>query len=281
MLPKKYNYFLIAFILLNQLLSAQLSTFGLKVDKSGSGDQSIVFIPGLACSGDVWNSTKKKLKKEYACYVLTMPGFVGVKPLPDASFKTFENLIAKFIQENNIQKPIVIGHSLGASLAMALASDYPELVSKLIVVDAVPFLLALHDSTAHPNTSECAAEIDQTMRLTRDEFYKQMKQSAWRLVSDTTAQKDVVDWAVRSDRMTFAKLFCDLTNTDLRGYLGNIKCPALILLQPYFMDYKDGVVEQFKVLQQKKIGYSSTGLHFIMYDNFDWYISELVSFLKE
>lgn len=280
MLLKKHTYFLIAFIFLNQLLPAQLNTFGLKADKSGSGEKSIIFIPGLGCSSDVWNSTKRKLKKEYTCYVLTMPGFAGVKALPDPSFKNFENLIAKFIQENHIQQPIIIGHSLGASLAMGLASDYPELVSKLIVVDAVPFLLSLHDSTARPDPAECTAEITETMQLTGDEFYKTMKQSVWRLVSDTTAQKDVVDWAARSNRKTFAQLHCELTNTDLRDGLHHITCPSLILLQPYFLDFQPEVEEQFKSLHEKKINYASSGLHFMMYDNFDWYMDQIFLFLR-
>ena len=281
MLSAKHTILFILFIFRSLMLPAQLQSFGLHVDKSGSGEQAIVFIPGLGCSGTVWNSTKKKLKKEYTCYTLTMPGFAGNKPLPKPSFKEFEGLIVKFIQENAIQKPFLIGHSLGGSLAMAVAADHPDLVSKLIITDALPFLLALNDSTVHPNLAACPEEVQEMMQPTREEFLTSMKQSVWRMVSDTSAQKNVVDWAIRSDRYTFAKLYCDLTNTDLRKRLRTVTCPTLILLQPYFMDFQPAVEEQFLFLKQKKISYASTGLHFIMYDNFDWFIGQVSSFLKD
>ena len=34
----------------------------------------------------------------------------------------------------NIEKPILIGHSMGGGLALAIASDYPELIKKIIAV---------------------------------------------------------------------------------------------------------------------------------------------------
>jgi pimeloyl-ACP methyl ester carboxylesterase len=42
------------------------------------------------------------------------------------SFKNWETSIASYIKENKIDKPIIIGHSMGGGLA--LASDYPELI---------------------------------------------------------------------------------------------------------------------------------------------------------
>lgn len=279
MLSKKIYTLFIAVICFSKLISAQ-SDFGIAVKKSGSGEQSIVFIPGLTCSGEVWDSTKKKLKKNNTCYVLTMPGFAGVPPPADPSFKNFEIAIADFITNNHLVKPVIIGHSLGASLTLALASDYPDLASKIIIVDAVPFLLALTDSTAKANEIDCEKEIAETIAIPKDEFYKMQKRSVWKFVSDTSNQKTVVNWTMKSDRKTFAKLYCDLTNTDLRAQLSSVKCPALILLQPYFMDVQASVVDQYKNLKQAKIEYSPKGLHFIMYDNYNWYIDQVISFLK-
>jgi pimeloyl-ACP methyl ester carboxylesterase len=280
MLSKKIYLLLIGTICFRMLLYSQTG-YGITVRKSGSGKQSIIFIPGLSCSGTVWDSTKQKLKKKYTCYVLTLPGFAGVPAQSDPSFKNFEKAIADYIIGNHISKPIIIGHSLGGSLAMALASDYPDLASKIIAVDALPFLLAFNDSTAKANALDCDQEIAELIALTKEEFYKLQKQSAWRFVSDTAGQKNMVDWAIRSDRKTFAKLYCDLTNTDLREQLSAVTCPALVLLQPYFSDSQAAVATQFKNLKQVKIVYSTRGLHFIMYDNYNWYMEQVISFLKE
>lgn len=61
------------------LLGASLLIFAqdypFSVVKSGTGKQAVIFIPGFACSGDVWVETVSVLKDSYTCYVLTMAGF--------------------------------------------------------------------------------------------------------------------------------------------------------------------------------------------------------------
>lgn len=265
---------------MGSFLYGQSGNSGLQVKKSGSGERSIVFIPGLGCSGNVWDRTKQKLKKGYTCYVLTMPGFAGIPARENPSFRGFEKAIAGFILQNQLNKPVLVGHSLGGSLAMAIASDHPDLISKIVVVDALPFLLALHDTLTQPDEAACEQDIAELTTMTDEQFYKLQKRSIWRLVSDTSKQKDVINWAMQSDRRTFAKLYCDLTNTDLRKGLSSVACPSLILLEPYFMDFQPAVEDQFKNLHQKKIEYGSTGVHFIMYDNYDWYMEKLLDFLK-
>lgn len=60
-----------------------------------------------------------------------MAGFAGIKPQQNATFTNWETSIANYIKENKIEKPIIIGHSMGGGLALAIASDYPELIKKL------------------------------------------------------------------------------------------------------------------------------------------------------
>lgn len=59
------------------------------------------------------------------------------------SFENWEMQIARFIKEKNIEKPILIGHSMGGGLALALAADFPYIVRRIVIVDALPCLMAL------------------------------------------------------------------------------------------------------------------------------------------
>jgi pimeloyl-ACP methyl ester carboxylesterase len=115
----------------------------LKFLKPEKANKLIIFIPGFASSGEVWNETKVAFEKEYTCYTLTMAGFAGVKPQPNPSFENWEDEIANYIKTNKIEKPILIGHSMGGGLALAIAADYPELIGKIVVVDALPCLSGL------------------------------------------------------------------------------------------------------------------------------------------
>ncbi|HUH25126.1 MAG TPA: hypothetical protein VLY87_00735 [Flavobacterium sp.] len=52
--------------------------------KSGERNQVLIFIPGFASSGDVWDETVDVLNNDYTCYKLT---FAGVEPQEKASFE--------------------------------------------------------------------------------------------------------------------------------------------------------------------------------------------------
>jgi pimeloyl-ACP methyl ester carboxylesterase len=272
---------LLLFIVLCINTFGQTKTNAFEVTKSGQGSKSIIFIPGFSCSGEVWNETKSIFEKDFTCYTLTMAGFAEVKAQPGATFKNWENSIANYIKENNIEKPIVIGHSMGGGLALALASDYPELIEKIIVVDALPCLAALMNPAFKTEEKpDCSALINQMISATDEQFYQMQKMSISRLVADTSKQELVVGWSVKSDRRTFAEMYCDFSNTDLREKIKTIKCPSLVLLEEYFKNIKPAVEEQYKNLGNADIQYSNKGLHFIMYDDKEWYFNQLNKFIN-
>lgn len=271
----------ILFFALTITARGQISNYPFEIKKTGKGNKSIIFIPGFACSGEVWDETIALFDEDYTCYALTMAGFAGVQPQSDPSFKKWEIGIADYIQQEKIIQPVIIGHSMGGGLAMALASDYPELISKIVIVDALPCLAGLMDqSFKSKDTVDCREILTQITSSTNEQFYLMQKQNIAQLITDTSKQSLVVNWSTKSDRTTFAKMYCDFLNTDLRESLIRIKCPSLILLESYFTNFESAINEQFKNLKTARIQYSGKGLHFIMYDDKEWYNDQLISFVK-
>lgn len=261
-------------------LFGQNKSYPFDIKISGQGKQSIIFIPGFASSGEVWNETKSTYEKDFTCYTLTMAGFAGVKPQANATFENWETSIASYIKENKIDKPIIIGHSMGGGLALAIASDYPDLIDKIIVVDALPCLMALtNPSFKSKENNDCSNAVNQITSMSDSQFYQMQKQSIPQLLADTTMQETVVNWSMKSDRNTFAEMYCDFSNTDLREKIKNIKCPTLILLEEYFKNVKPAIEEQYKNLKTANLQYSNKGMHFIMYDDKEWYFSQLNKFI--
>ncbi|WP_431243227.1 alpha/beta fold hydrolase [Flavobacterium sp. P21] len=280
---KKYIILIIAFLFSALCLNvfAQTKSYPFEVLKSGKGKQSIIFIPGFASSGEVWNDTKAVFEKDFTCYTLTMSGFAGVKPQPNPSFENWKNEIANFIKDNKIEKPILIGHSMGGGLALAIAADYPELIGKIVVVDALPCMVALMDpSFKSKENNDCTATVNQMTSMTDVQFLEMQKKTMPRLLADASKMDMVVDWSVKSDRKTFGQMYCDFSNTDLRAKIAQIKCPALILLESYFINLKPAIEEQYKNLKTVNFQYANKGLHFIMYDDKDWYLAQLNTFIK-
>jgi pimeloyl-ACP methyl ester carboxylesterase len=280
---KKYIYLIIALLFSALCLNvfAQTKSYPFEVSKTGKGKQAIIFIPGFASSGDVWNETKTVFEKDFTCYTLTMAGFAGVKPQPNPSFENWKNEIANYIKTNKIEKPILIGHSMGGGLALAIAADYPELIGKIVVVDALPCLAALSDpSFKSKENNDCSAMVTQMTVMTDIQFYEMQKQTMPRLLADASKLEMVVDWSVKSDRKTFAQMYCDFFNVDLREKISSVKCPSLILLESYFVNLKPAIENQYKSLKTANFQYANKGMHFIMYDDKDWYLVQLSNFLK-
>jgi pimeloyl-ACP methyl ester carboxylesterase len=278
---KKFVLFIIlAFLaLVNNVFGQSAYPFEIKI--SGKGEKAIIFIPGFACSGDVWTDTRAAYEKEFICYTLTMAGFAGTTPQAHPTFADWEKGIAQYITDQKINKPIVIGHSMGGGLAMALAADYPDLISKIVVVDALPCLAALFNPSFQPDPArDCTPMVKQMTAMTDAQFLAMQKSSMQQLMTDTSKTDLVVSWSVKTDRTTFAEMYCDFSNTDLRAKLASVKCPVMVLLESSFVNYKPAIEEQFKNCKTADLRYATKGLHFVMYDDKEWYMTQLSGFIK-
>lgn len=87
-----------------------------------------------------------------------MSGFSGVPPEENPFLKNWAKKIIDYTRKENIEKPILIGHSMGGGLVLYIASTNTDLVKSIVVVDALPCLVAIYN----PNF--------QTKKITADEF---------------------------------------------------------------------------------------------------------------
>lgn len=247
---------------------------------SGTGKQSVILIPGFTCPGSVWDETVKELSTKYTCHVITFAGFAGAHAQQDPHLKDWVTSIAGYIKQQHMDKPIVIGHSIGGGMAMMLAAGYPELVSKIVVVDALPCLAALRkpDFKADPNP-DCAALVTRFTTMPDSALRKQQVATSRIMSTDSTIREKMIDWSLQSDRKTMGQIFCEFSNTDLRDTLAAVQCPSLIMLEPSFKMFDAAMQTQFAKLKDKQLVYATKGLHFIMYDDQDWYLAQLKAFL--
>lgn len=122
--------------------------------------------------------------------------------------------------------------------------------------------------------------VNQMTTMTDAQFQDMQKKTMPRLVQDASKIDMIVDWSVKSDRKTFAEMYCDFSNTDLREKISNVKCPSLILLESYFVNLKPAIEGQYQNLKNANFQYAAKGLHFIMYDDAAWYLNQVSNFVK-
>lgn len=95
--------------------------FEVKITGAGKAKPALLFLPGFACSGSVWDETVAHYQPIYSCYTFTMGGFAGVPPQSSPSLAAWVEALATYIKDNKIENPVIIGHSLGGGIALMLA----------------------------------------------------------------------------------------------------------------------------------------------------------------
>ena len=98
------------FLFISPLLSFGQASFS--VQKIGNKGNNILFIPGLACSAEVWKDTVKEFSPNHTCYLFTMAGFAGTAPVKNPSLDNWAEAIISYVKKEKIKKPIIIGHRL-------------------------------------------------------------------------------------------------------------------------------------------------------------------------
>ena len=97
-----------------------LCTFGqaapFSVQKIGEKGSPILFIPGLACSAEVWQDTVKEFSPNHICYLFTMAGFAGVTPVKNPSLENWAEAIISYIKKEKSSSLLLLGTVWGECL---------------------------------------------------------------------------------------------------------------------------------------------------------------------
>ena len=205
-------------------------------DAGTVGKPDVVLIPGLASSKAVWDGEAKLLAPNYRLHVVQIDGFAGAPAGPNATGAFLAPVVEElhdYIVATKIH-PVVMGHSLGGLLTLMLADKHPEDVSKLIIVDSLPFLSVLFDPSATVETVKPQAEAirEKMVAAPADQFAGMAAGIASGLVKNADAQKPVAASFIASDRTVYANAMYEDMVTDLRSEVATIKTPTL-MLYPY------------------------------------------------
>lgn len=101
-----------------------------------NSQKTIVFLHGWDNSSEVFRPLSYYLKNDFSIYAPDLPGFGKSSIEKPMVLKDYADFVCKFLKDNEIEKPIIIGHSFGGAIAAKLAILYPEIMSKLILVGA-------------------------------------------------------------------------------------------------------------------------------------------------
>ena len=98
---------------------------------------ALIFIHGLGSSAASWAFNIGPASQKFHVYALDQIGFGhSDKPLIEYRIETFVEFLQGFMQALNIPKATLVGNSLGGWIAVEFTAQHPEMVDKLVLVDA-------------------------------------------------------------------------------------------------------------------------------------------------
>lgn len=151
-----------------------VSTVGtLTVERHGGQGSAVILIPGLEGGPWVWKQTIEHLRAHHVVYAVTLAGFDGV-PAPTERGNLFDRADAslqQLIKQHKIDKPVLVGHSLGGTLALRFASEHPELIAGVVAVDGLPIFPGMERVSAEQRHA-MAARMQQQMTAATPEQFK-------------------------------------------------------------------------------------------------------------
>ena len=98
----------------------------------------LVILHGLYGSSDNWITIGRELSSKYRVILVDQRNHGQSPHSPSHSYNHLAEDLLELLQSLGLSKIILMGHSMGGKTAMLFASRFPEMISKLIVVDISP-----------------------------------------------------------------------------------------------------------------------------------------------
>lgn len=124
--------------------------------KIGSGKKPLIMFIGYGMSSNFWpKSFLAGLAKHHTLYIINYPGVYSSYTGDMLTFVQIVTLIKDLVSAHEVEKPVVLGWSMGGGIAITMALEYPDYVDKLVLISAVmptvyPKVEQEHSSTDIP-----------------------------------------------------------------------------------------------------------------------------------
>ncbi|MEO8538092.1 MAG: alpha/beta hydrolase, partial [bacterium] len=117
---------------------AELSLNGtvLEYEDTGSGGPPLLFVHGWACDRSCWQSQVAEFSRDHRCVTVDLRGRGGSRPVPPFGVGQALEDVAALVRELSLAPVILVGHSLGGIISLALNGRYPELVLGVVTIDS-------------------------------------------------------------------------------------------------------------------------------------------------
>jgi len=247
---------------------------GVKIsyDVQGEGQPVLVFVHGWSCSREYWKEQAAHFAKKHKVVTIDLAGH-GQSGLSrkDYTIEAFGKDVATVAEKLNLNRIILVGHSMGGPVIVDAARQMPGRVICLVGADT------FHDI----EKGYRGAEIEEIAIRLEADFVKEA-QSFVRQMFPPGADPELVEWV--ADRMSSAdpeiaiNALRNLGNYDLKSAAGKMEIPLYSIntdLWPTNFEVNKKCVKSFKLKMMPGIG------HFVMLEDAEKFNKLLEEIIKD
>jgi len=200
---------------------------------AGSG-KPLLFLHGWAMCSRVWKYQLKWFAREYQVIALDLRGHGRSEgPDGDYSFLSLSQDLIQFIEGLRLERLTLVGWSLAVPLILKLFNSPLLSVDSLVLVDGTPTFVA---NEQFPHGLPFLV-VKRMLKLVNSNFEQALRVFHHLLLSEKEGEMENKDeiWDLLTNKHYIpkqgvaGKLLISLANEDLRGAMGNITVPTLLM----------------------------------------------------
>lgn len=282
----------------------------MRVQRYGDHGRPLILIPGLEGGSWVWRSAIEHFRRDHVVYAVTLAGFDGL-PLPADRTHLMDQADAsleQLVRAQHLDHPVLIGHSLGGTLAIRFATEHSDEIGGVVAVDGLPIMPGFDRVTADQRKAFTERMVNAVASATPQEFQAQVLGFMQNVGTIDPAKAALyAPLNGRSDQAAVAEYLREDAHTDLRPGLKNVGAPLLEVSPYYAPDFskapassakapEKGASKYFTMTEAQKAGYYESLLagapdarvisiapsrHFVMLDQPEALNAAIASFLRQ
>ena len=198
-----------------------------------AGALSFIFIGGYGCNKEVWRHQFERLSDRHTCIAVDMPGHgASVPQLERSSIEGYGQVVNGLRAHLGLEKPVLVGHSMGGRVALEAARQAPEAFGGLILLDVSRAVSPDHDpdERAKLSSGESHKAFRAHMRAMFEQNFSETCDPA--IKEEIRASSKALDHATAN---ALTPTIGRWDHTHWEEALRSLKCPLYIVQSTYLV----------------------------------------------
>ena len=253
--------------------------------RTGGAKPQLVLAHGITDDGLCWTPVADVLSRDYDVIMVDARGH-GKSEAPADGY-TLRNLgteLAGVFHALKLEKPILLGHSMGAITSLVLAGLFPDLPRAILLEDPPPFWISSEGNTRNNEVvNGLTSWIYANKRKTRDDLVAEFSTNG-----PTWPDVELDPWVNSKHRysLNIAALVHpeDMISINFPNLFARISCPALFIsadVAKGAASGEDDIVKIKEMLPQLEVVHVAAAGHNIRREQFARYMDVVQKFLAD